>query len=54
MRRRCSHALVLALALSTFGALSPVQAQPAPLQTVPSVHVPRYMGTWHEIAKYLN
>ena len=33
-----------------------VQAEPAPapLQTVPSVDVPRYMGTWHEIAKYPN
>ena len=25
-----------------------------PLQTVPSIDVPRYMGTWHEIAKYPN
>ena len=31
-----------------------VQAQPAPLQTVPALDVPRYMGTWHEIAKYPN
>ncbi len=30
------------------------QAEMAPLQTVPSVDVPRYMGTWHEIAKYPN
>ena len=30
------------------------QAELAPLQTVPSVDVPRYMGTWHEIAKYPN
>ena len=29
-------------------------AQQAPLQTVPAVDVPRYMGTWHEIAKYPN
>jgi apolipoprotein D and lipocalin family protein len=29
-------------------------AQPAPLATVPSVDVPRYMGTWYEIAKYPN
>ncbi|PUE40886.1 lipocalin family protein [Limnohabitans sp. Hippo3] len=54
MRRLCSHALVLALALGTFAAWPPAQAQPAPLQTVPSVDVPRYMGTWHEIAKYPN
>ncbi|MBP8149672.1 MAG: lipocalin family protein [Limnohabitans sp.] len=36
-----------------------VQAQTAalnaaPLQTVPAIDVPRYMGTWHEIAKYPN
>jgi apolipoprotein D and lipocalin family protein len=31
-----------------------VQAQVAPLQTVPALDVPRYMGTWHEIAKYPN
>lgn len=31
-------------------------SQPAnrPLQTIPSLDVPRYMGTWHEIAKYPN
>jgi apolipoprotein D and lipocalin family protein len=31
-----------------------VQAEQVPLQTVPSVDVSRYMGTWHEIAKYPN
>ncbi len=30
------------------------QAELPPLKTVPSVDVPRYMGTWHEIAKYSN
>jgi apolipoprotein D and lipocalin family protein len=45
---------ILTLALSAFVAMSPVHAEPAPLQTVPSVDVPRYMGTWHEIAKYPN
>jgi len=34
--------------------LGPAQAEPAPLQAVPSVDVPRYMGTWHEVAKYPN
>jgi apolipoprotein D and lipocalin family protein len=34
--------------------LGPALAEPAPLQAVPSVDVPRYMGTWHEIAKYPN
>lgn len=45
--------LALLLVLSLLMALS-AQAEPAPLQTVPSVDVPRYMGTWHEIAKYPN
>lgn len=46
---------VLVLALVWVCALSPqAQAQPAPLQTVPSVDVARYMGTWHEVAKYPN
>ena len=44
-------ALGLMLWLAALGA---VQAQPAPLQSVPSVDVPRYMGTWHEVAKYPN
>jgi apolipoprotein D and lipocalin family protein len=34
--------------------LGPTQAEPTPLQAVPSVDVPRYMGTWHEVAKYPN
>jgi apolipoprotein D and lipocalin family protein len=42
----CMTLLMLAIGI--------VPAQTAPLQTVPSVDVPRYMGTWHEIAKYPN
>lgn len=34
--------------------LGPALAERPSLQTVPSVDVPRYMGTWHEIAKYPN
>jgi apolipoprotein D and lipocalin family protein len=48
-RKRIALALLAWLAL-----MSAAQAQLAPLQTVPSVDVPRYMGTWHEIAKYPN
>jgi apolipoprotein D and lipocalin family protein len=44
----------LALALIAFTAIGPAHAEPAPLVSVPSVDVPRYMGTWHEIAKYPN
>ena len=45
----------LASALWVWLALTGVaQAELTPLQTVPSVDVPRYMGTWYEIAKYPN
>ena len=44
-------AMGLLVCAATMGA---AQAEMAPLQTVPSVDVPRYMGTWHEIAKYPN
>lgn len=40
--------------LTGTAALAPVYAQPAPLQAVPSLDVPRYMGTWYEVAKYPN
>ena len=40
--------------LAWVAVVSTAQAQPAPLQSVPSLDVPRYMGTWHEIAKYPN
>ena len=46
-----SLALGLWLGLSLLG---PSQAALPPLQAVPSVDVPRYMGTWHEVAKYPN
>ena len=35
-------------------ALTASAQAPAPLSTVASVDVPRYMGTWYEIAKYPN
>ena len=41
--------LGLVLAASAFTAI----AQDA-LTTIPSLNVPRYMGTWYEIAKYPN
>ena len=47
-------AVLMTLALTVGVAIGPAQANPTPLQTVPSVDVPRYMGTWHEIAKYPN
>ena len=47
-------AVWLALALIAFAAIATAHAEPAPLVSVPSVDVPRYMGTWHEVAKYPN
>ena len=48
--RPFSLALACVLSLHNNSAV----AQQAPLPTVPAVDVPRYMGTWHEIAKYPN
>lgn len=45
------------VALTLFGLLAPcVQADTAqaPLSTIATLDVPRYMGTWYEIAKYPN
>jgi apolipoprotein D and lipocalin family protein len=42
------------LALCSGLAFSPVRAEPAPLQTIASLDLARYMGTWYEIAKYPN
>ena len=35
-------------------ATAPAPAQPGPLATIAALDVPRYMGTWYEIAKYPN
>lgn len=44
--------------LAAFCCLVPLAAwaddERAPLNTIPSLDVPRYMGTWYEIAKYPN
>ena len=50
-RAICLSALVC---LGTWAAACHAQNAVTPLATVPSVDVPRYMGTWHEIAKYPN
>ncbi|OYU32671.1 MAG: lipocalin [Comamonadaceae bacterium PBBC2] len=51
---RLTSAKRLALAACLALMAAAAWAQPAPLATVPSVDVPRYMGTWYEIAKYPN
>ena len=55
--RVLSTALVVALCLASPWCLrAAIAAQPAGtgLATIASLDVPRYMGTWHEIAKYPN
>ncbi|WP_300711565.1 lipocalin family protein [Limnohabitans sp.] len=51
MRRPSTWLAGLCLGLC---ALTASAQTPAPLDTVASVDVPRYMGTWYEIAKYPN
>lgn len=49
-----THILSALVCLATWAATCHAQSATAPLVTVPSVDVPRYMGTWYEIAKYPN
>ncbi|MEO7495306.1 MAG: lipocalin family protein [Massilia sp.] len=46
-----SAILLAALCLPTLSAMA---AEPAPVTPIASLDVPRYMGTWYEIAKYPN
>lgn len=43
---------IVALMAALAGPLA--QAEPAPLETVPSVDLSRYLGVWHELARYEN
>lgn len=49
MKARSTAALVLGLAL-----VAPVRSADAPLQALPSLDVPAYMGTWYQVALYPN
>jgi len=56
-----SRSLIAALCISfsAWTLLASAQAQsteapPAPLEAIASLDVPRYMGTWYEVAKYPN
>jgi apolipoprotein D and lipocalin family protein len=54
--RRCTVALATTLALLLAGVAVPVTAlaQPAPLQSIAKLDLPRYMGQWYELARYPN
>ncbi len=47
----CTH---WTFALAQGHAVGASAQPPTPLTTIPSLDVPRYMGTWYEIAKYPN
>lgn len=57
----CNRSLIAALCFS-FSAWVPLasaqapsgEISPAPLESIASLDVPRYMGTWYEVAKYPN
>lgn len=46
--------LLLAVALQSACTTTPQTASSEPLRSIPTLDVARYMGTWHEIAKYPN
>jgi len=46
--------LLLALGAAAGAALAAGQSAPSPVTPIPSLDVPRYMGTWYEIARYPN
>jgi apolipoprotein D and lipocalin family protein len=51
-RLRASLALTLAISLTACAGTPPAPANVLPLKTVPQVDLDRYVGTWHEIARY--
>jgi apolipoprotein D and lipocalin family protein len=53
-RGRVALALCAALATAAAGAADGPAAAPAPLAPVATLDLPRYMGTWYEVAKFPN
>lgn len=45
---------LIAASLLTLACLSPLRADPPPLNTIERLDVARYMGTWYQIAHYPN
>jgi apolipoprotein D and lipocalin family protein len=48
------HSLLALIFLAAFSASAQADNNPAPLSAIASLDVPRYLGTWYEIAKYPN
>ena len=53
MKKKIIAAVLFALSLNANAADAP-QAAAKPVVTIAALDVPRYMGTWHEIAKFEN
>ena len=47
-------ACLLAALFAQVGPAAAADASPAPVEPIAALDVPRYMGTWHEIARYPN
>ncbi len=54
MTRFINRFLILMLALPLVACMSGGESSGPPLQTITSLDVPRYLGTWYEITKYPN
>jgi apolipoprotein D and lipocalin family protein len=52
--KRVHHSLLVLVCLAAFSASAQADNNPAPLSAIASLDVPRYLGTWYEIAKYPN
>ncbi len=52
--RKSAQTVALIAALALMGCSSVASGTDSPLTTIPSLDVPRYMGTWYEITKYPN
>lgn len=48
------QSLLLAISITVASCLAQAQDNGSPVKTIASLDVPRYMGTWYEIAKFPN
>jgi apolipoprotein D and lipocalin family protein len=49
-----NHLVLLGITLAFFHSQRQAQASDLPVKTITSLDVPRYLGTWYEIAKFPN
>jgi apolipoprotein D and lipocalin family protein len=51
---KINHLVLLGITLAFFHSQIQAQASDLPVKTITSLDVPRYLGTWYEIAKFPN